>query len=123
MKEGVKHDGGKLRYDLLPVDSLADVARVFTFGYLKYGPRNWELGMDWSRVYNACQRHLQQFWAGEGTDVESGLPHLAHAAVNCLMLLAFHQRGSGVDDRAPLEGKLETVLKNVGIDGSPEKAQ
>lgn len=33
---GIKHDGNKVRYHLVPVDALNEVARVFTFGAKKY---------------------------------------------------------------------------------------
>lgn len=103
MTEGRKDDGGKLRYDLLPVDALREVVRVFTFGAGKYEVRNWEKGIRYGRCYAACQRHLNAFWEGETADQESGIHHLAHAAWNALTLLAYELRGMRVFDDRPLE--------------------
>ncbi len=97
--EGIKLDQGKPRMDLLPMDSLVEVARVLSFGANKYAPRNWELGMDWGRLQGALLRHLAAWDQGQNLDPETGLPHLAHMACNALMLLALAQRGVGKDTR------------------------
>lgn len=68
-------------------------------GAEKYGERNWERGIAWSRVFAAALRHLWAWWRGENADPETGLPHLAHAACNLLFLLAYHRRQIGPDDR------------------------
>jgi hypothetical protein len=39
MAEGRKYDGDKLRYDLIPVGPLAEVAKVYTIGAKKYADR------------------------------------------------------------------------------------
>jgi hypothetical protein len=97
--EGVKHDTGKLRFDLLPVDSIREVVWVLMFGSAKYGDRNWETGMAYSRLYAAALRHLMAWWEGEERDPESNLPHLAHAICCVLFLLSYSLRGRGSDDR------------------------
>lgn len=99
MSEGVKHDAGKAPLHLLPPDALLAIAEVLRTGALKYGPRNWEEGMDWSRVYGAALRHMLAWWAGEDDDPETRLSHLAHAATNLMFLVAYEQRGAGKDDR------------------------
>ena len=104
MTEGVKHDDGKARYDLLPPDALDAIAQVFTYGAAKYADRNWEGGMAWGRLFAAMMRHCWAFWRGEDVDPESGLPHLAHAGACVLMLLAYMQRGIGHDNRKPRPG-------------------
>lgn len=104
MTEGVKHDIGKPRYDLLPPDAMDAIAQVFTYGAAKYADRNWEGGMAWGRLFAAMMRHCWAFWRGEDVDPESGLPHLAHAGACVLMLLAYTQRGIGADDRKPRPG-------------------
>ena len=43
--EGLKYDGGKLRYDLVPVSAIEGDAEVFTYGAEKYGAHNWEKGI------------------------------------------------------------------------------
>lgn len=112
MTEGRKDDIGKLRYDLVPPDALREVAKVYTFGAMKYGDRNWEQGINYGRVYAAAQRHLQAWLGGEQDDAESGLPHMAHAAWNCLALLAYELRGMGeFDDRKPRVRQDPEVLR------------
>lgn len=76
-------------YALIPVEALADIARVYGYGAEKYAPNNWRKGYAWSLSYSALQRHLNAFWSGEENDPESGLPHLAHAAFHILTLLTY----------------------------------
>lgn len=94
-----KDDAGKPRYDLLPPEFLRDTARVLAFGAQKYGANNWCAGADWSRYFGAMQRHLWAWWAGQDTDAETGISHLAHAACCLAFLMAYHERDIGHDDR------------------------
>jgi hypothetical protein len=87
------------RFDLLPWDALWTVARIFGFGASKYAERNWENGLRWSSSHAALQRHLALWWAGEDSDPESQLSHIAHVAWHGLVLLAHELRGIGIDDR------------------------
>lgn len=96
---GVKHDQDKLPYDLIPPELMESVAKVLQFGAKKYAPRNWEKGMDWSRVFSALQRHSWAWWKGEDKDPETGFSHLEHAACCIAFLLAYEQREVGKDDR------------------------
>ena len=97
--EGVKHDDGKTRYDLLPPELLEETAKVLSFGATKYGSRNWEYGMSWYRPFGALMRHMWAWWGGEDKDPETGLSHLAHAACCIAFLLAYERRAIGNDDR------------------------
>lgn len=92
-------NGGKIRYDLMPIVALRDTAQIWTFGAEKYGDRNWEQGFDWSGPYASMQRHLQAWFAGEDFDPESGLSHLAHAACNLQMLQQFEYSYRQGDNR------------------------
>lgn len=96
---GVKFDGGKIRYDLIPVEALREVAKVYTMGAVKYADNNWRKGIAWGRIYAAVQRHLSAYWGGEDTDSESGLSHLAHAAWGMLTLLEYADTHKEQDDR------------------------
>jgi len=103
--EGRKDDAGKLRYDLVPPDALAELVRVYTVSLAKYPERNWEQGISFGRVFAALMRHAWAWWRGEENDPEDGLPHMAHAAWNCMALLAYQLRKMGsFDDRAKLDG-------------------
>ena len=96
---GRKDDAAKDRFELLPSDALRAIAVILTFGAAKYGDRNWEKGMKWSRVYGALQRHLNDWWQGEALDAETGKSHLAHAGCCLLFLIAYEIRSVGEDDR------------------------
>lgn len=105
----VKYDCEKLRFDLLPASPLMELAKVFTYGATKYDARNWEKGMDWSRLFAATQRHLWAFWGGEDVDQESGISHLAHAGFGVLALLELRKTHPELDDRIKeISGKRET---------------
>lgn len=97
---GVKFDEGKLRFELIAPEFLAGTASVLTYGAQKYGDRNWELGMEWSRPFGALMRHLWAWWNKEGVDSETGKSHLWHAACCLMFLLVYEVRASGKDDRA-----------------------
>lgn len=99
MHEGRKDDAGKRPWGLLPFDALADIVAVLQFGADKYGVRNWEQGMEWSRPFDALHRHLAAWWQGEHRDPETNLSHLAHAGCCLLFLLAYERRKAGKDDR------------------------
>ena len=99
MTEGIKHDGGKPRYELLPPELLHGVSDILTFGAAKYSDRNWELGMKWSRVFGALMRHMWAWWAGEKADPETGKSHLWHAGCCVAFLIAYEARSTGEDDR------------------------
>lgn len=94
---GRKNDGSKLRWSLLPWDAMTDVVRVFMFGAHKYGERNWELGMDKSRLMDAAIRHITRWQCGEEKDDETRINHLAHAIVSLLMVIAYTVRGNNKD--------------------------
>lgn len=99
MQQGIKHDAGKPRMDLVPPDAVIAMACVLADGAKKYGDRNWELGMAWSRPYAALLRHLYAWWGGEDIDPESGRQHLWHVLTNAAFLVAYALRGVGADDR------------------------
>ncbi|MCK9629534.1 MAG: DUF5664 domain-containing protein [Bacteroidales bacterium] len=88
---GVKLDGAKTRWDLLPWPALELVAQALTLGAAKYPvPENWRHVPDARRRYFAAAiRHAVAWVKGERLDPESGLPHLAHLACNALFLLSF----------------------------------
>lgn len=90
LKQGHKHDEDKPRWDLMPMDALDEVAKVFTGGANKYDDRNWEKGIKYGRIYAAMLRHLSQFWQGKTINKDDfNLHHLAHAVCCGLMLLHY----------------------------------
>lgn len=81
----IKADGGKLRYDLLPIDALEGIAQIFTYGSLKYDDNNWLKSEHPDRYYAAMMRHLAQIRKGNQIDAESKLLHIDHA-LTCLVM-------------------------------------
>lgn len=98
-QEGIKHDQGKVPYELLAPELLDGVSRVLQFGAAKYAPRNWELGMAYGRVFGALMRHLWAWWRGVSADPETGFSHLWHAGCCLMFLIAYEARNVGTDDR------------------------
>jgi len=97
--EGKKNDQGKPQLSLVTKTLIWGIAQVMTFGAVKYGRDNWRKGMDWNRPYDALLRHLTAWWDGEGTDSETGLSHLLHAACELMFLIEYEAMGTGHDNR------------------------
>lgn len=106
--EAVKHDAGKPRYSLIPFEALDGLARLFTQSAQKYDARNWEKGMDWSRVYDAMQRHAGKWWAGEDYCPEDKQHHLL-SVMWCATVLYTYQARS-MDGRIGNDDRPEGVL-------------
>lgn len=94
-QKGVKPE----RFDLLPPEALAVVARHYGVGAAKYGEHNWRKGHEWSKAYAAMQRHLHAWLGGEDLDPETGSPHLAAVVAHALTLLTFSKEHPEFDDR------------------------
>lgn len=104
--KAVKADAGKLPWDLYAWDAAEGTVRVLRHGAKKYAPRNWEKGMDYSRIYAALMRHMVDWWNGQDLDPESGELTLDHVGC-CIMFLQAHvRRGLGNDDRPKLNNSL-----------------
>jgi hypothetical protein len=99
MGTALKFDGGKLPLHLLSTEAMNQTAAVLAFGAQKYAEHNWRNGFAWSRPLSAAMRHITAFNAGEDTDPESGLSHLAHAACCIMFLLEFEKTHQHLDDR------------------------
>ncbi|MEK6266418.1 MAG: DUF5664 domain-containing protein [Clostridium sp.] len=85
----MKDTNGKNRMDLVPSESLEEIAKIFTFGAEKYAVNDWMQGIDYSSLIGAYKRHAAAFERNENVDPESGHYHLAHAATNMMMLLFY----------------------------------
>ena len=96
---GTKFDDGKERYDLVPRFAQEQYVKILTRGAIKYGERNWEKGLKWSRLIAAIKRHLQSYENGEDLDKESGLYHMAHVMCNAAFLLEYYRIYPEGDDR------------------------
>jgi hypothetical protein len=102
--QGLKHDEGKLRLDLIPPTLEEAVARVLMNGALKYEDNNWLKGVPFSKNYGAAKRHLDKWYRGVDFDAESGLNHLAHAITDLMMILHFQMLNDTSCDDRPYKG-------------------
>lgn len=94
MQKGVKFDGDKTQYSLVPPYALKAIADNLTAGLKKYpGRNNWKLVPNAQERYlDALYRHLEAHRRGEVFDTESsveGTTHLSAVAVNAMFLLEF----------------------------------
>lgn len=85
---GMKETSGKLRWTLLPLDSLREVVKVLEYGAKKYSADNWQK-VDKERYKEALWRHWVAYNQGEKVDPETGISHLAHLLCDGLFLLWF----------------------------------
>ena len=90
-----KADKGKPRLFLVPPSLIEAVGIVRTYGVQKYGEeQGWRKVEPW-RYRDALIRHLVAYMREpQGTDEESGLPHLWHVACNVAFLIEL-EKGAG----------------------------
>ena len=97
--KSVKNDiiDDKLRWDLLPMEEIEDIVRVYHAGAKKYGPNNWQnLDNGIERYRAAIFRHLMEYMKGERIDSDTGCFHLAQCAWNCIAMLWYDKHGKGL---------------------------
>lgn len=94
IKDCIKFDTGKLRYDLVPTEAYKGIAEVMTFGARKYKPNNWRTVDDVHRFMGAAERHYQEFKYVMETgdcsklyDEETGLHVLKHVMTNLTFIM------------------------------------
>lgn len=90
---GVKHDGEKPDYSLMPFGALDEVVKVLTYGAKKYDRFNWRF-VERHRYEAAALRHISAYQQGEKFDPETGINHLAHAMCSLLFLVEFDRESS-----------------------------
>jgi hypothetical protein len=91
-EQGMKFDGGKRDFTLLPWAGVEEIVKVLEFGAAKYSRDNWKRVEGAQHRYTkAAFRHLIAYNNGEINDPESGLPHLAHVGCCILFLLALEK--------------------------------
>jgi hypothetical protein len=116
----VKHDAGKLRFDLIDHRFERELAEVLTHGARKYADDNWKYAepLEARRRYRAAYRRHENLWLdGEEFDTESGLPHLICMAC-CLMFLRWFERTKWDDGEPDLIDELEGYkphMPSVGL--------
>jgi len=118
---GRKLDGGKCRYELIPPEALEALAQLYTDGAAKYGDRNWERGMSWSRLFGAMCRHGWKWFRGEDYDVDpqtgAVTHHLVQVAWNAFAIYTLAMRGETQYDDRP-----KAAPPQAQTAGSPTKS-
>ena len=72
----------------MPLQTLEEIVRGYTFGAEKYEPNSWQnLEDGYERYKAALLRHLVSYEKGETQDKESGVHALAHMAWNAIAML------------------------------------
>lgn len=107
MEKFTKYDTGKVKHSLLPSGIMDGVLDVMAFGAEKYEKDNWKKCESMSSYYDACHRHLEQFWGGVDIDEESTLHHLDHALCNLVFLRWLTLNKEEADDRTPRVQQVE----------------
>ena len=85
---GMKFDGEKPDYSLVPFAALDEVVKVLTYGAKKYDRFNWEK-VERHRYEAAALRHISAYMQGEKYDPETGINHMAHAVCSLMFLTEF----------------------------------
>ena len=97
---GIKFDGEKPRWELVPWAAMREAVKVMTKGAAKYSADNWHK-VDHYRYVGALYRHMDQYLDPDQSDIdeELGLHHLACVACNALFLLWQAMNGKGENRR------------------------
>lgn len=98
MERAKKNDfkDGKLRWDLLPLEEIEDIVKVYTAGSHKYGDNQWQqLDNGYQRYKAALLRHLLEYEKGNQIDTDTGCKHLSQVAWNAIAMLYLDNHGKG----------------------------
>ena len=78
---GASESKTELRFDLIPPDEIATIAKVLGQGAIKYGEDNWKALPTWTHLNHALQ-HIFAFLANDKSD-----DHLSHAATRLIFAM------------------------------------
>lgn len=92
----------KVPFSTIPTQVIAEVGVAMLEGALKYARHNYRtVGVRSSVYYDACMRHMAQWWEGDDVDQESGLSHVTKAIASLVVLRDSMLMGNLNDDRPP----------------------
>ena len=104
----------KLPLNLWPATATALGCLGMLDGKLKYGKTNWRAkGILLSVYLDATKRHLDNFLEGEENDLDSGLPHLAHALATLAIIVDARANGKLTDDRPMSSGAFRRMVDEL----------
>lgn len=108
---GSKDSKGKAPMFMVPLECVAEIARVMEYGGKRYGQDNWKLVHE-VEYHHAIMRHEAAIQRGELYD-ESGFLHTAHVACNAIFNLYKHLHKDdikdGVVEYKPCNGEEDVV--------------
>lgn len=117
-EEPKKYDNGKPRMDLIRPEFSLALGECLGYGANKYDEPRGDTpnylkgdGFNYSTIIASLERHIAAFKMGQDLDEESGLNHLAHAAVNLMFLHTYSLCEKGIDDRVVIGGGNESKNK------------
>ncbi len=113
---GLKYDGGKLRFDLIPPYALEKLAFVYTIGAAKYGDNNWLRGIDRGRIVAAMLRHINRWQKGETVDPDDGQHPLASVAWCAFALMEYERLGLGLSPAEEDQDKARELEKLASVE-------
>lgn len=124
-EKGIKFDGEKPDFSLIPPFALEELAKLLSFGAKKYAPNNWQKVKPKSRYFAAMARHMNQYLQAVLSndkaaeyDAESGVHHLTCVACNAMFLME-HSTVYSKDEPFYGEKKEEKKAGLPPIDPSP----
>jgi hypothetical protein len=92
----------KVPFSTVSAPVIAEIGLAMLEGSRKYGRHNYRaIGVRGSVYYDACLRHLTQWWEGEDIDPDSGLSHITKATACLVVLRDAMLLDKMVDDRPP----------------------
>lgn len=97
-----------------PMRAVYLTAAVHLQGALKYGHFNWRMQPVTASTYiDAALRHIMAYKEGEQVALDTGLPHLAHAAACLNILMDAYAHGTLKDDRHEQTTNMEGFFENL----------
>ena len=104
----------KVPFHLWPAIASATGAMGLLEGVCKYGRSNWrKSGVRASTYVDALLRHVCDYFEGNDTDPDSGLPQFAHMLACCAILVDADASGVLVDDRQYKGAGYRRVLQRL----------
>lgn len=113
--ENPKTGAGRLKPEphLVSPISMLWIMAALENGASKNGPMNWrDQPIPTNTYVSAIIRHAMEYQSGVDRASDSKLPHLAHIAAGCIILMDAEANGTLIDDRFKVEG-FEEVLREV----------
>lgn len=114
-----KLDVGKPMMGLIPPEACVELARLYTAGAIKYTPRGWEEGIEYSRIDHAMMRHREKYRLGEVDDPETNCHHMIALAFGAFAIATYDARGMlqfddmpycDIRDRMAFQQRIERFL-------------